>query len=465
MLNRLFITTEKTATPLYIIHTLDDLPLKNDASPLEAFQKNWLTTQPIKTQLKGGEVICMPNLEGGLAFIAVSRQQTEPFFTLGTLYDKLPNGTYKLMVEEEGERFQLLLGFALGAYRYDRYKAAEEKTIRFLATEKEQKKITQAASAHYLVRDLINEPPNSLTPDNFAREIQAIFSELPVKQKEIVGEALLRQNFPLIYTVGAGSKYNPRLIEVLYGDFENHPNVTLVGKGITFDTGGLDIKPSSGMRLMKKDMGGAAHVIALTKWLIESEAPLAIRLLVPIAENAISSHAMRPSDIVKARNGLTVEIDNTDAEGRLILADTLAYASEQDFDLLLNFATLTGAARVALGPELPALFSTDEALTELMINQGRKMADLLWPMPFHEPYKEWIEAKTVDLLNASIIPQGGAITAALFLKSFVDNKNPFLHLDLMAYNIRDRAGRPKGGEAMGLRAAYFAILNYFNIAS
>lgn len=463
MLNKLFITTKKTATPLYIIHTLDDLPLENNSS-LKSFQKNWLATQQIKAKLKGGEVICMPNLKGEIAFIAVGNYPKEPFFTLGSLYDKLPKGTYKLIEQEEEKRFQLLLGFALGAYRYDRYKASEEKSIHFLVTKKEKSKITQAAAAHYLVRDLINEPPNSLTPDNFAREIQAIFSELPVKQREIVGEALLRQNFPLIYTVGAGSKYNPRLIEVLYGDFENHPNVTLVGKGITFDTGGLDIKPSSGMRLMKKDMGGAAHVIALAKWLIESEVPLAIRLLVPIAENAISSHAMRPSDIVKARNGLTVEIDNTDAEGRLILADTLAYACEKEFDLLFNFATLTGAARVALGPELPALFSTDDTLTELMISQGRNVADPLWPMPFYEPYQEWIEAKTVDLLNTSTVPQGGAITAALFLKSFVDNKNPFLHLDLMAYNIRDRAGRPKGGEAMGLRAAYFTILNYFNIA-
>lgn len=452
MIEALFTTQATNAIPVRIVNSAFSHP--------NTFITNWIKEHYKEEKPAPSDSWLVPNESGKLAGVVVGDNRDEPLFTLGNLYKALPAGNY-LLKDDLDNTFELLLGYALGAYRYDRYKKSDDKAVRFLIDPAMKARLYRAISAHYLVRDLINEPPNSLTPDNFSAEIRAQFSGLPVKQTEIVGEALLKNNFPLIYTVGAGSKYNPRLVEITYGDFDNHPKLTLVGKGITFDTGGLDLKPSSGMRLMKKDMGGAAHAIALAKWLIENEAPLAIRLLIPIAENAVSDRSMRPSDIVKARNGLTVEIDNTDAEGRLVLADALAYATEKEYDALLNFATLTGAARVALGPEVPALFSNNDTLTQSLTKKSRELSDLMWPMPLHSPYRAWIESKTVDLVNSASVPQGGAITAALFLESFVDKSKPFAHIDVMAWNIRNRTGRPEGGEAMGLRAAYHGILDYF----
>ncbi|NLD08572.1 MAG: leucyl aminopeptidase family protein [Xanthomonadaceae bacterium] len=452
MIEALFTTQATNAIPVRIVNSAFSHP--------NTFITNWIKERYKKEKPAPSDSWLVPNESGKLAGVVVGDNRDEPLFTLGNLYKALPAGNY-LLKDDLDNTFELLLGYALGAYRYDRYKKSDDKAVRFLIDPAMKARLYRAISAHYLVRDLINEPPNSLTPDNFSAEIRAQFSGLPVKQTEIVGEALLKNNFPLIYTVGAGSKYNPRLVEITYGDFDNHPKLTLVGKGITFDTGGLDLKPSSGMRLMKKDMGGAAHAMALAKWLIENEAPLAIRLLIPIAENAVSDRSMRPSDIVKARNGLTVEIDNTDAEGRLVLADALAYATEKKYDALLNFATLTGSARVALGPEVPALFSNNDTLTQSLTKKSRELSDLMWPMPLHSPYRAWIESKTVDLVNSASVPQGGAITAALFLESFVDKTKPFAHIDVMAWNIRNRTGRPEGGEAMGLRAAYHGILDYF----
>lgn len=452
MIEALFTTQATNAIPVRIVNSAFSHP--------NTFITNWIKERYKEEKPAPSDSWLVPNESGKLAGVVVGDNRDEPLFTLGNLYKALPAGNY-LLKDDLDNTFELLLGYALGAYRYDRYKKSDDKAVRFLIDPAMKARLYRAISAHYLVRDLINEPPNSLTPDNFSAEIRAQFSGLPVKQTEIVGEALLKNNFPLIYTVGAGSKYNPRLVEITYGDFDNHPKLTLVGKGITFDTGGLDLKPSSGMRLMKKDMGGAAHAMALAKWLIENEAPLAIRLLIPIAENAVSDRSMRPSDIVKARNGLTVEIDNTDAEGRLVLADALAYATEKEYDALLNFATLTGAARVALGPEVPALFSNNDTLTQSLTKKSRELSDLMWPMPLHSPYRAWIESKTVDLVNSASVPQGGAITAALFLESFVDKSKPFAHIDVMAWNIRNRTGRPEGGEAMGLRTAYHGILDYF----
>lgn len=459
-IDSLFTVKSASATPLHIIQKWDEIELTE-------LQKNMLGTK-ISQNLTKNQFFTLPNGRGNIALAAVGFNNEEPFFTLGEAYKKLPEGRYKLTGDFANETlFQHLFAFGLGAYQFDKYKKSPKKEIQFVVSEQLFKRLKHALHAHYLVRDLINEPPNVMTPDNLATAIRAEFrnydARFNVEISEIVGSDLLKQNFPLIYTVGAGSKYNPRLIEITAGNPE-HPALTLVGKGVTFDTGGLDIKPSSGMRLMKKDMGGAAHMVALAKWILDEELPLSLRLLLPIVENSVSDGSMRPGDIVKARNGSTVEIDNTDAEGRLILADALTYAAEKPCDLLLNFATLTGAARVALGPEIPALFSNDENFTQTIFTASQTENDLVWPLPLHQPYQAWIEPSVADIANSATVPTGGAITAALFLKHFIGQaKFPFAHIDVMAWNIRNRPGRPEGGEAMGLRAAFSAIKQHFNL--
>lgn len=460
IIDALFTTHSPRAIPLKIIQKWDEVELSD-------LQKNILGTK-VEKNLGQNHYYTLPNREGEIALAVVGLNSEEPFFTLGDAYKKLPEGIYEIVGDFANESlFQHLFAFGLGAYHFDKYKKRVPKQVQFVASAALQTRLKNALYAHYLTRDLINEPPNVMTPDNFATAVRAEFrhydASANVEISEIVGSDLLKQNFPLIYTVGAGSKYNPRLIEITAGNPEN-PALTLVGKGVTFDTGGLDIKPSSGMRLMKKDMGGAAHMVALAKWILDEKLPLSLRLLLPVVENSVSERSMRPGDIVKARNGSTVEIDNTDAEGRLILADALTYATEKPCDLLLNFATLTGAARVALGPEIPGLFTNNDAFAETMVTASKEMNDLVWQMPLHTPYNAWITPRTADIINSASVPTGGAITAALFLEHFIGKpKFPFAHIDVMAWNIRHRPGRPEGGEAMGLRAAFSAIRSYFDL--
>jgi leucyl aminopeptidase len=313
--------------------------------------------------------------------------------------------------------------------------------------------VTRLTEAAYLARDLINTPANDLGPDAFEKEIRAFATRHKMKVKAVIGDDLLKQNFPMIHAVGRAAAEAPRLLDLSWGR-PGDPKVTLVGKGVTFDTGGLDIKPSSGMLLMKKDMGGAANVLGLAHAIIDAGLKLRLRVLIPIVENAISASSFRPGDVIPSRSGQSVEIGNTDAEGRLILGDALTLGDEEKPELLLDMATLTGAARTALGPDLPPLYSTDDRLAAAMMQAGLASDDPLWQMPLWAPYDAMMNSKIADVNNAGSTPFAGSITAAMFLKRFVKNAEAWVHLDIYGWAPEAKPGRPYGGTDQGIRAVY-----------
>ncbi|GGD33773.1 leucyl aminopeptidase family protein [Pseudoxanthomonas indica] len=364
----------------------------------------------------------------------------------------LPVGRWTLATElPEAARHALQLGWGLGAYRFDRYKTPPRAPAQLLLTEADAE-ADDLLTAAVRVRDWVNTPTEHMGPEQLeeaAREIAGIHG---AQIEVIAGDELLLQNFPAIHAVGRASHRAPRLIVLRWGDAA-HPHVALVGKGVCFDTGGLDIKPADGMRNMKKDMGGAAHALALAGLIMARALPVRLTLLIPAVENAIGPDAFRPGEVIDTRKGISVEIDNTDAEGRVVLCDALTYAAEQSPQLVLDFATLTGAARIALGPELPALFANDDALANDWIHAGQQSRDPLWRMPLWRPYLRYLTSHVADLANAGS-RMGGAITAALYLERFLPADLPWAHLDVYAWNDSDRPGRPAGGEAMALRSAY-----------
>lgn len=367
--------------------------------------------------------------------------------------DSLPEGTYRLVDYDAGDA---MLGWILGQYRYHEYQS-EPKLVGprvLLVREPARIPMTELqAAATALVRDLVNRPASDLGPNALETETKRIAKSYKADVTVTAGEAL-ETGYPLIHAVGkaAARAYAPRLIEMEWGD-PRHPRIAILGKGITFDSGGLDIKPASGMRLMKKDMGGAAHALALAELIMAAHLPVRLHMLVAAAENSISGDAMRPGDIIKSRKGLTVEIDNTDAEGRLVLADALTKAIEDKAELIIDFATLTGAARVALGPDLPALFSNDEQIANAMLAASKAASDPLWRMPLWAPYMEMLDSDIADISNSGGA-FAGAVTAALFLQKFVPDDVPWVHLDTFAWRPMSKPGRPKGGEALGLRAVF-----------
>ncbi|KAF1699497.1 leucyl aminopeptidase [Pseudoxanthomonas jiangsuensis] len=350
----------------------------------------------------------------------------------------------------------LQLGWGLGSYRFDRYKSGGRAPARLRLAELDAEAL-DVLDACMRVRDWVNTPTQDMGP----ADLEAIARELAdahgAQLEVFAGQALLDRNFPAIHAVGRASHREPRLIALRWGfdggEAGARPHVAIVGKGVCFDTGGLDIKPADGMRNMKKDMGGAAHALALAGLVMARRLPLRLTLLVPAVENAIGPDAFRPGEVIATRKGVSVEIDNTDAEGRVILCDALAYAAEQKPDLVLDFATLTGAARVALGPDLPALFANDDALAEAWLAAGRDTRDPLWRMPLWRPYLRYLTSNVADLANAGS-RMAGAVTAALYLERFLPEGLPWAHLDTYAWNDGSRPGRPAGGEAMGLRSAY-----------
>ncbi len=346
------------------------------------------------------------------------------------------------------------LGWALGTYVFDRYKKSSAKFGSLVWPEAaDQAKVERLYTSTKLARDLVNTPAGDLGPTALAEAAKALAKEMGAKCKVTVGDALLKDNYPAVHAVGRACTDAPRLIDIVWGDAAS-PKVTIVGKGVCFDTGGLDIKPSSGMLLMKKDMGGAAMALALGRAVMDAKLDVRLRVLVPAVENSVAGNAFHPQDILSTRKGLTVEVGNTDAEGRLILCDALAEADSEDPELIIDFATLTGAARVALGTDVPALFSNDDDLANELIAAGQRTGDLLWRMPLHQPYRRSLESPIADINNVGGSRYGGAITAALFLEAFVSKSTKWAHVDLMAYNLENRPGRPVGGEAMGVRAAY-----------
>jgi leucyl aminopeptidase len=431
-----------------------------DKSRFEA----WLALQPdaVRTAVKaqkfeGGanDIAILPAGKNGEWSVAagVTDVSASGLWHLAKLADSLPEGTYRLADYDASEA---MLGWMLGQYRYHEYLSEPKLTGPRVLLVKEPARIAMAAlqaAATALVRDLVNRPAGDLGPNALEAEAKRIAKAHKAEVTVTAGEPL-EAGYPLIHAVGkaAAREHAPRLIGLEWGD-PRHPRVAIVGKGITFDTGGLDIKPSTGMRLMKKDMGGAAHALALAELIMAAHLPVRLHMLVAAAENSISGNAMRPGDIIKSRKGITVEIDNTDAEGRLVLADALTKAIEDKAELIIDFATLTGAARVALGPDLPAMFSNDDSVAIGLLAASKAATDPLWHMPLWAPYMEMLDSDIADTSNSGG-GFAGAVTAALFLQKFVPDNVPWVHLDTFAWRPTSKPGRPKGGEALGLRAVF-----------
>jgi leucyl aminopeptidase len=356
----------------------------------------------------------------------------------------------------------LALGWALGCYAFTRYKARKRSFADLVwPAGADRGLVERLARGIGRARDLINTPTEHLGPTELAGAVEDLAARHDARCRIIAGEALLRENYPMIHAVGRASASPPALADLTWGD-DAAPKVTLVGKGVCFDSGGLDLKPSGGMRLMKKDMGGAATLMGLASAVMDARLPVRLRLLVPAVENAVSGNAFRPLDVIRTRKGTTVEIGNTDAEGRLILCDALTEADAEKPTLLIDMATLTGAARTALGPELPALFSQDEALAADLLRAGEAVQDPLWRLPLWPPYRKMLKSSVADINNVSDSPFAGAITAALYLQEFVAKETSWAHIDTYAWNLSSRPGRPEGGEALALRALYRLIDSRFS---
>jgi leucyl aminopeptidase len=406
---------------------------------------------------KPGTWLALPDADGRIAQVLFglddSSSKSRDPFRPGALPGLLPPGVYRFANAAHDTRLAAL-AFALGSYRFTRYRKADVSDVRLVPPEGvDSAEITRIADAAVLARDLVNTPSNDMGPAELARAVQTVAERFGASFTCIVGDDLLQQNFPLIHAVGMASSRAPRLIELIWGD-PAHPKVTLVGKGVCFDSGGLDLKPSSGMLIMKKDMGGAANVLALAQMVMEAKLKLRLRVLIPAVENAVAGNAFRPLDIFVSRKGLSVEIGNTDAEGRLVLADALAYADEEAPDLLIDMGTLTGAARVALGPDLPPFYTDDETLAQDVARCAREENDPLWRMPLWPPYDAWLDSKIANLNNAPSGGFAGSITCALFLQRFVERARSWLHLDIYAWTPAAKPARPEGGECQAARALF-----------
>jgi leucyl aminopeptidase len=406
---------------------------------------------------KPGKCLTLPAPDGKIAQVVFGIEdessKSRDLFRPGALPGLLPPGVYRFANAPHDVRLATL-AFVLGSYRFGRYRKVDRPDVRLVPPDGiDVADIARMAEAAALARDLINTPSNDMGPEQLAQAAQALAARFGAGFNCIVGDDLVQQNFPLIHAVGMASTRAPRLIDLSWGD-PGHPKVTLVGKGVCFDTGGLDLKPSSGMLIMKKDMGGAANVLALAQMVMDARLKVRLRVLIPAVENAVAGNAFRPLDIFKSRKGPTVEIGNTDAEGRLVLADALALADEEKPDLLVDLGTLTGAARVALGPDLPPFYTNDETLAEAVSAHARKENDPLWRMPLWPPYDSWLDSKTADINNAPSGGFAGSITCALFLQRFVTDAKSWLHVDIYGWTPSAKPARPEGGECQAARAIY-----------
>lgn len=433
---------------------------------------DWLIKQPSETQrwlsstqfrAEAGNVSVIPDANGHIARVVCCMADQNHFWCVGHLPMHLPEGTYQLDVDGE-DISSYAMAWGLGAYQFTRYKPLLRQPARLFLPFPTAQSIISIVDAIYLVRDWINTPTEDMGPAQFAHAMQLLAKKYEATFTQIIGDDLLKQNYPCIHIVGRASDDAPRLLDMRWGN-PHHPKVTLVGKGVCFDSGGLDLKSSSHMLLMKKDMAGGAHAVGLARLIMDAKLPVCLRVLVPVVENVISGSAYRPGDVIKSRKGITIEIGNTDAEGRVILADALTEAVSEKPVLLIDLTTLTGAARIALGTELPAVFSNDDALALELIKHGEKVNDPLWHLPLFSAYREFLNSTVADINNSGSEPYAGAITAALFLKEFVPDDVPWLHFDMMAWNLRAKPGRPQGGEAMGLRALFAYLSARFNPTS
>ena len=427
----------------------------------------WLEGQPPETaawarhnsfEAKAGTFLQIPAAEGAVGGVALGVSDPFSLWDTAALPAGLGDGAYRLQGAVETAT-QAALGWALGVYGFHRYRQAPEPAPAATLAWPEgcdRAYVARAEAACRQVRDLVNTPAADMGPEALAEAALAVGDQFSAQVAVTVGGALLDSNYPMIHAVGRGAAQEPRLVDLRWGE-QDHPAVTLVGKGVCFDSGGLDLKTADGMALMKKDMGGAATALGLASMIMDAGFPVRLRVLIPVVENSVSANSYRPGDVLSSRKGLSVEIGNTDAEGRLVLADALAEADAGAPALLVDFATLTGSARIALGPDVPALYATNEADRTDLTEIGRREDDPMWPMPLWDGYEELIESKIADLNNAGTSRFAGSITAALFLRHFVTASPRWVHLDLYAWNQKSRPGRPEGGEAQTMRAIYRLI--------
>ena len=444
-----FVDKGRAACPLYLL-TSKELPkwLEQHAGR----QANWVHQSGFAAS--AGAVLIIPDKAGNIESVLVGQGAEKEFWSLGSLTSKLPEGVYRLSETPDDDFMALAaLAWGLGSYRFDAYKQkSNERSFPSLVVPKTlnlQHLIAQLEGI-FLARDLINTPANDMGPEALHEQMEALAKTHKADFKNIVGDQLLTENFPLIHAVGRAADQAPRLLDIRWGH-QDHPLVTLVGKGVCFDSGGLNIKPGASMDLMKKDMGGAACVMGLAHIIMSLQLPIRLRVLVGAVENAISSAAFRPGDVLPSRKGQSVEIGNTDAEGRLVLADLLSFAEEETSDLIIDMATLTGAARVALGPEIAPFYSPSDELANALTLSSSRSQDPMWRMPLWKGYDGWLSSKVADMNNISAGPFAGSITAALFLSRFVDSSD-WIHCDVYGWNAKPRSARPVGGEGTAIRA-------------
>ena len=443
------LTGDQAVIPL---QPLDEAGLQAWKQSASAAAAKWVDASGFKAA--AGQICVVPGADGAPSCVLSGLNDRGWLYQLAGLPAVLPEGVYRLDCEWSGaQRVQASLGWGLSAYRFERYKSDSKPRPALVLEPDVETDVRALCEAQCLVRDLVNTPTEHMGPVELADAVTRLADEFEASTTVIIGDELLTRNFPAVHAVGRASSRPPRLVELNWGE-EGKPLLSLVGKGVCFDTGGLNLKTTTGMTLMKKDMGGAAHALALARLVMRYQLPVRLQLLIPAVENSVAGNAYRPGDVIPTRKGLSVEIGNTDAEGRVILADALAYACEQDPDLVVDFATLTGAARVALGADLPPLFSNNTGIAQSIQQAGEEAEDPLWTMPLYQPYRKQIESQLADLNHSSKRTYGGCSTAALFLESVVQPDVPWVHIDTFAWNEAHRPGRPMGGEALGMRAVF-----------
>ncbi len=401
---------------------------------------------------KAGNFVLDRKANGSLAKVYLAVNDDLNPYVFCHAFKNFPVAKYHIETDTSEVMSAVILAWGFGSYCFDRYLKAKEAAVLCVNAQVHASELS-VIEATCLVRDLINTPADDMGPTEMSDFAEGFAEKNQTTFTEIIGDALLTENFPSIHIVGRASHKAPRLIELNWGN-EKHPKISLVGKGVCFDTGGNNMKPSSSMRWMKKDMGGGAHVLGLAQLIIDHQLPICLQVLIPCVENAVAGNAYRQGDVAQTRSGLTIEIGHTDAEGRVILADALTYACESQPELIIDYATLTGAARVAMGPTVTPVFSNRKEISDAIFKNGQSTHDETWPLPLQQSYKKYIKSSIADLTNSATLPQAGCITAALFLEHFVTAETPWVHIDTYGWNFGDRTGGTEGGEALGMLAVF-----------
>lgn len=428
----------------------------------------WIAEQPRHVQqwmkasqfvADSGAMCLVPDHDGSVLCVVLGVLNADDFLAFGALPARLPEGNYAIkdneLLKTAQHRFQAALGWGLGFYQFAQYKMAQPRLAKLILPKSiDEKWLTESLDAIYLSRDLINTPAEDMGPDQLEKAVQTVAKKYSAKINVIKGDKLISENYPAIHAVGRASVREPRVIDLRWGKKKNAPKITLVGKGVCFDSGGLDLKTAPGMLLMKKDMAGSAMMLGLAQMIMSQELPVQLRLLIGAVENSVAGNSYRPGDIVKTRSGKTIEITNTDAEGRMVLCDLLTEACSDNPEIIIDFATLTGAARVALGEDLSALYAQPQSFADDLLKASRDVNDPIWQMPLVQNYREKLKSEIADMVNAADSPYGGSITAALFLQSFVTPEIKWAHVDVAAWNFRAKPGRPQGGEVFAVRTMF-----------